>query len=148
MSLTKFDFLQFQKWPKINFWTGKKFKTARNAISREKNCLFWFHEFFCQDFFKFSGPLWCGLLSTLIYDLIRITMEHNGMKVFLSKEMMLYRIRNNQFISGAPLILTKKILLCIKSRDICYWSMTFFSHVQIHPTSDGGTLFLKKIAEL
>ena len=29
--LTKFHFLQFQKWPKINFWTGKKFKTAKNA---------------------------------------------------------------------------------------------------------------------
>ena len=33
--LTKFHFLQFQKWPKINFWTGKKFKTAKNAISRK-----------------------------------------------------------------------------------------------------------------
>ena len=32
--LTKFHFLQFQKWPKINFCTGKKFKTAKNAISR------------------------------------------------------------------------------------------------------------------
>ena len=21
----------------------------------------WFHEFFCLDFFKFSGPLWCAL---------------------------------------------------------------------------------------
>ena len=27
-------FLPFQKWPKINFWTGKKFKTAKNVISR------------------------------------------------------------------------------------------------------------------
>ena len=34
--LTKFHFLPFRKWPKINFWTGKKFKTARNAISRKK----------------------------------------------------------------------------------------------------------------
>ena len=75
-----------------------------------------------------------------------------GKNTFLSKEMMLYRIRNNQFIRGTcpPLILyTKKNLLYIKSRDICYyWSMTFFSHVQIHPTSDGGSLFFKKIAEL
>ena len=30
--LTKFHFLQFKKWPKINFWTGK---TANNAISQE-----------------------------------------------------------------------------------------------------------------
>ena len=29
-------FLQFQKWPKINFRTRKKFKTARNAISQKK----------------------------------------------------------------------------------------------------------------
>ena len=43
--LTKIHFLPFQKWPKINFWTGKKFKTVRNAISR-KNCFIWFHEFF------------------------------------------------------------------------------------------------------
>ena len=32
--LTKFHFLTFQKWPKINFWTGKKFKTAKNATSQ------------------------------------------------------------------------------------------------------------------
>ena len=45
--LTKFNFLQFQKWPKINFWTGKIFKTAINAISR-KNVfdLFDFTSFF------------------------------------------------------------------------------------------------------
>ena len=34
--LAKFHFLQFQKWLKINFWTGKKFKTAKNVISRKK----------------------------------------------------------------------------------------------------------------
>ena len=52
---TKFYFLQFQKWPKINFWTGKKLKTAKNAISRKKIFWFiWFHEFYCLDFFKFS----------------------------------------------------------------------------------------------
>ena len=36
INLTKFHFLQFQKWPKINFGTGKKLKTAKNAISRKK----------------------------------------------------------------------------------------------------------------
>ena len=57
--LTKFHFLQFQKWPKINFWTGKKFKTAENAISRKKFFDFFdFSSLFCLDFFKFSGPLW------------------------------------------------------------------------------------------
>ena len=34
--LAKIRFLQFQKWPKINFCNGKKFKTANNAISRKK----------------------------------------------------------------------------------------------------------------
>ena len=34
--LAKFHFLKFQKWPKINFCTGKKFKTAKNVISRKK----------------------------------------------------------------------------------------------------------------
>ena len=28
-------FLPFQKWPKINFWTGKKFKTAKMQFSRK-----------------------------------------------------------------------------------------------------------------
>ena len=45
--MTKFHFLQFQKWPKINFWTRKKFKTAINAISRKKIDLIsrvFFHE--------------------------------------------------------------------------------------------------------
>ena len=51
-------FLQFQKWPKINFWTGKKFKTAKNnAISIHRNFMkknwffFYFTSFFCLDFF-------------------------------------------------------------------------------------------------
>ena len=59
-TLTKIHFLPFQTWPKINFWTGKKFKTAKNAISRKKKFWFsiWFHEFFGLDFFKFSGLLW------------------------------------------------------------------------------------------
>ena len=63
--LTKFHFLQFQKLPKINFWTGKNFKTAKNAISR-KNCFLfiWCHKFFCLDFFKFSGLLCAGWFRT------------------------------------------------------------------------------------
>ena len=55
--LTKIHFLRFQKWPKINFSTGKKVKTAKNVISRKTFWFIWFHEFFCLDFFKFSGPL-------------------------------------------------------------------------------------------
>ena len=50
----KLHFLQFRKWPKINFWTGKKFKTAKNAISRKNFFWFiWFYEFFCLDFLNF-----------------------------------------------------------------------------------------------
>ena len=41
--LTKFHFLQFQKWPKFNFWTGKKFNTAKKAISRFFIFLFFFY---------------------------------------------------------------------------------------------------------
>ena len=45
--LTKFHFLQLQNWPNINYWPGKKFKTAKNAISRKTIFDFiWFHEFF------------------------------------------------------------------------------------------------------
>ena len=43
--LAKFYFLPFQKWLKINFWAGKKFKTAKNAISRKK---FWPNSIFCH----------------------------------------------------------------------------------------------------
>ena len=53
----KFNFSQFQKWPKNNIWTGKKFKSAKNAISRKKIDLFNFTSFFGLDFSKFSGPL-------------------------------------------------------------------------------------------
>ena len=48
---TKLHFLQFQKWPKMNFWTGKKFK---NAISRKKIFdLFDFTSFFAWTFLNF-----------------------------------------------------------------------------------------------
>ena len=47
--LTKFHFLQFQKWPKNNFWTGKKFKTASPEMQFHRNIfldLFYFMDFF------------------------------------------------------------------------------------------------------
>ena len=58
--LAKFNFLLFQNWPKINFSTGKKFKTAKNAIWRNKILIYLISRvFFYLDFFKFSGPpLW------------------------------------------------------------------------------------------
>ena len=54
--LAKFHFLQFQNWQKINFCTGKKFKTTKNAISRKKNYLFDFTSFFGLDFFLIFWP--------------------------------------------------------------------------------------------
>ena len=52
--LTKINFLQFQKWPKINFWTGKKFKTA---VSRKKFLIYLISRVSCLAIFKFSGLL-------------------------------------------------------------------------------------------
>ena len=51
--LAKFYFLQFQEWPKIHFWTGKKFKTAKNAISWKKVLISLFHNFFVWTFLNF-----------------------------------------------------------------------------------------------
>ena len=51
-------FLQFQKWPKIHFWTWKKFEPAKNAISRKIFIWFiWFHKFFffAWTFLNFLG---------------------------------------------------------------------------------------------
>ena len=43
-------FLPFQKWPKINFWTGTMFKTAKNAISQKKKKLIYLISWvFCLD---------------------------------------------------------------------------------------------------
>ena len=69
--LAKFHFLQFQKWPKINFWTVKKFK---NTISRKKNWFIWFYEFFCLDFFKFSGLL--GSVLNFCFDMVTIEFQN------------------------------------------------------------------------
>ena len=54
--LTKFHFLQFQKWPNINFWTGEKFITAKNAISREFFFISWL--FFAWTFLNFLASTW------------------------------------------------------------------------------------------
>ena len=49
--------MQFQKWPNIIFWTGKKFKTARNAISRKSFLINLISEVFLPRHFWFSGRL-------------------------------------------------------------------------------------------
>ena len=49
--------LPFQKWAKINFWTGKKFKTARNAISLErKNLIYLISRVFMHGLFEIFWP--------------------------------------------------------------------------------------------
>ena len=62
--MTKCHFLYFQKWPKLNFWTGKILKTAKNAISQ--NWFIGFHHLFYLYFFKFSGLL-CHVPSQQIF---------------------------------------------------------------------------------
>ena len=47
--------MPFQKWPKINFWTGKMFRNATFFLLEEIDLLI--SRVFWVDFFKFSGPL-------------------------------------------------------------------------------------------
>ena len=50
--LTKFHFLQFQKWPKINFWTGKRLKLPEMQYLEEIFIyLFDFTSFFAWNLF-------------------------------------------------------------------------------------------------
>ena len=55
-SLANFHFLQFQKWPKINFWTWKKFKTAKNAISRKSFLIYLISRVFLPGLFLIFCP--------------------------------------------------------------------------------------------
>jgi len=54
--MTKFHFLPFQEWPKLNFETGK---TAKNAISRD---------FFTWTFLNFMAH--CELEYVLLPDFV------------------------------------------------------------------------------
>ena len=60
--MSQFHFLQFQKWPKINFLTGENCQkcnfTKKNFIS------YLISRVFCLDFFKFSGPLCRSVVLT------------------------------------------------------------------------------------
>ena len=55
-------FWQFQTFPQFKNWFLAIFEIAQNGIWSKKffpwNWFIWFHEVFCLDFFKFSGPLW------------------------------------------------------------------------------------------
>ena len=80
--LAKFHFLQFQKWQKINFWTGKKFKTAKNAISQKRFFdVFDFTSFFASTLLNF-GLLCMGIWLKLyvnVYDFDIFTRLSNHM---------------------------------------------------------------------
>ena len=94
----KFNFLLFQKWPKINFWTGKKFKTAKNAISQKKIDLFDFTSFLAWTFLNFLAhyvPLYITLSSpnlflTSSYWCAAICISH-----FSKKKQLLLMIMNH-----------------------------------------------------
>ena len=60
--MTNFHILQFQKWPKINFWTGKKFKIEKMQFHVKIFFWFiWFDEFFfAWTFFNFLAH--CAML--------------------------------------------------------------------------------------
>ena len=49
--LAKFHFLKFQKWPKINFWTGKSLKLAKMQ----------FHDFFYLIFMENIEKFFCEI---------------------------------------------------------------------------------------
>ena len=67
--LTQFHFLQFQKWQKTIFQLWKKFKTAKNAISRKKFFFFYLFDltsFFAWTFLNFLARYWlvCWILES------------------------------------------------------------------------------------
>ena len=95
--LTKFHFLQFQKWPKINFWTGKKFETAKNAISRKNFFdLFDFTSFFAWTFLYFLA--YCA-------NFFLICCCSDGLPCFQTK---IYLIWTNIFIRVGPKTLLER----------------------------------------
>ena len=81
-------FCHFKKWPKINFWTGKKFRSAKNAIFKKNFDLFDFTSFFfawtffqirllTQDEFSHNMRFW-------------IVVKSRDEKSYISKSVNLY----------------------------------------------------------
>ena len=105
--LTKIHYLPFQKWPKINFWTGKKFKTAKNAISRNfhgKYSKIFFHE---NDLFHFTSflvwtffcPMW-NVNKHLPWILVRVaTLPLGGTMLVRPSSLCI-------FMAGSPSVVT------------------------------------------
>ena len=59
-----FAISKMAKWPNIHFWTVKKFKTAKNAISHKKNLMdiFDFTTFFAWTFLNFLARCVLGTI--------------------------------------------------------------------------------------
>ena len=97
--LTKFHFLQFEKWPKINFWTGK---TTKNAISWKKNFLFiWFHKcFFAWTFLNFLALCvypWINLETNIHFSytkrhLVNNTFAHLWSSILLTSKFFYWKV--------------------------------------------------------
>ena len=49
--MANFHFLQFQKWPKINFWTGKKFKNYQKCNFTKKKLIYLISRVFLPGLF-------------------------------------------------------------------------------------------------
>ena len=87
-------FCDFKNGQKSIFELEKSLKLP-NCIFQKKSLWFtWFHDFFCLDFFSFSGPLpvilgkeisWCGLSSNS-YEIILLWL---GAKVDFKKSFLL-----------------------------------------------------------
>ena len=85
--LTKFHFLLFQKLPKSNFWTRKKFKKKCNFTEIFLFIYLISQVFFCLDFFKFSDSL---------YYYVHYTFSDGGIKLsFKSRQKMMYEMKFN-----------------------------------------------------
>ena len=52
------NFCNFKKGQKSIFQLKKSLKLPKMQFHEKIFRFIWFHEFFCLDFFKFSGPLW------------------------------------------------------------------------------------------
>ena len=90
---TLIHFLQFQKWPKINFPTGKKYKTAKNAISRKKFLFIWFDDFiFAWTFLSFLAC--CEIITNFTRQWSKFTI----FQMFFSFIQFDYGRTSSQFI--------------------------------------------------
>ena len=107
--MTKFHFLQFQIWLKINFWTGK---TAKTVISHTKKYLFDFMSFFAWTFLNFLAC--CVTTTTTIICLFC----HREKLDFKPGNWMLFCVMKsviNDFLTKVP----NEVQILIRQNSIC-----------------------------